>query len=69
MSNTGNTELATGALSHLSVELGATSDEPKEQYTLRGFGMTFDCATGRSRNWYCTGGIKRWEDNDQPCSV
>jgi hypothetical protein len=27
MSNTENTELATGALSHLSVELGTTSDE------------------------------------------
>jgi len=27
MSNTGNAELATGALSHLSVELGTTSDE------------------------------------------
>jgi len=47
-----------------------TSDEPKkEAFTLRGFGVDFDCKTGRSRNWYCTNGIKKWVDNDQPCSA
>lgn len=56
-----------GVVSDLNNELDTTSDKPKEQYTLRGFGTTFDCATGMSRNWYCTGGVKRWEDNDQPC--
>ena len=33
---------------------------------LRGFGMTFDCATGGFRNWYLDGeGCKRWADNDE----
>ena len=35
--------------------------------TLRGFGFTYDMATGTSRTWYYgEDGIKRWADNDQP---
>jgi hypothetical protein len=34
--------------------------------TLRGFGMTFDCASGGFRNWYLDSeGAKRWADNDE----
>lgn len=34
--------------------------------TLRGFGMTFDCTSGRFRNWYLDSeGAKRWADNDE----
>jgi len=33
---------------------------------LRGFGLTYDCATGGCRNWYLDGeGVKRWADNDE----
>lgn len=35
-------------------------------YSLRGFGMTFDIASGSVRNWYIDGeGAKRWADNDE----
>ena len=35
--------------------------------TLRGFGFTYDMATGTSRTWYYgEDGVKRWADNDQP---
>lgn len=34
---------------------------------LRGFGLTYDAATGACRNWYIDAeGEKRWADNDQP---
>ncbi|MDO4795556.1 MAG: hypothetical protein Q4A28_06400 [Brachymonas sp.] len=34
---------------------------------LIGFGLTFDIAQGRARNWYQdAGGVKRWADNDEP---
>lgn len=34
--------------------------------TLRGFGTTFDLASGNARNWYIDGeGAKRWADNDE----
>jgi hypothetical protein len=34
--------------------------------TLRGFGMTFDVASGSVRNWYIDSeGAKRWADNDE----
>lgn len=37
--------------------------------TLRGFGITFDTASGACRNWYAgADGIQRWVDNDQPVS-
>jgi hypothetical protein len=33
---------------------------------LRGFGMTFDVASGTVRNWYIArDGAKRWADNDE----
>lgn len=35
--------------------------------SLRGFGFTFDVASGRVRNWYLDAeGVKRWADNDKP---
>lgn len=35
--------------------------------TLRGFGTTFDLATGTARNWYVgADGIRRWADSDKP---
>lgn len=34
--------------------------------SLRGFGVTFDIASGRVRNWYIDReGAKRWADNDE----
>lgn len=34
---------------------------------LRGFGVTFDLETGRSRMWYVgADGVKRWADDDAP---
>lgn len=33
---------------------------------MRGFGLTFDVATGACRNWYIDAeGAKRWADNDE----
>ena len=33
---------------------------------LRGFGFTYDMASGTSRTWYYgEDGVKRWADNDQ----
>ena len=67
---TENTPQAAECLSHLTAELDTISDEKvKEKGTLRGFGITFDCVTGRSRQWYCKDGITRWTDNDQICKV
>lgn len=35
--------------------------------SLRGFGFTFDVATGRARNWYMgPDGVQRWADDDTP---
>ena len=47
----------------------ARSITEKEKGTLRGFGTTFDCVTGRSRKWYFIHGVKRWSDNDEICSA
>jgi hypothetical protein len=34
--------------------------------SLRGFGFTFDVATGRVRNWYIDAeGAERWADTDE----
>lgn len=34
---------------------------------LRGFGVTFDLETGRSRMWYVgADDVKRWADTDAP---
>lgn len=42
---------------------GYFEDEPP----LLGFGIVYDAATGRMRNWYQNaGGPKRWADNDRP---
>lgn len=33
-----------------------------------GWGTTYDFETGRTRHWYMgRDGVKRWQDNDQPC--
>ena len=33
---------------------------------LRGFGLRYDCKTGRTRNWYYDkNGVQRWADNDK----
>lgn len=47
---------------HMREVPSETNDVP-----LIGFGLTFDIAQGRARNWYQdANGVKRWADNDEP---
>ena len=37
---------------------------------LRGFGLTFDVASGKTRNWYAgCDGVRRWVHNDEPADT